>query len=165
MDILRYAYTFTIFRGIKNYLVRDAERFESDFTYQSILPKTQLKPYLSPEFQSELKDVTEGHFFRQKLSGLKGGINDKHSLKMISGKGKITESEANDIKGLEQRTLNYAKIRSTDSSSTSTPINTSVQNYEAKGKAIAQGGSSSVGTRKLMKKGAQTTINDSSGTK
>ena len=99
------------------------------------------------------------------MTGLKGSINDKQSLKIIPGKIKHGDTDPAELQNLDQRTLNYAKMRSTESSSSATPISSSVQNYGAKGRAIAQGGSSSVGSRKLMKKGVQMSITDSAGAK
>lgn len=43
------------------------ERYESDFTYQPLMRKPNMKSYISPEFQSELREVTESYLFKQKL--------------------------------------------------------------------------------------------------
>ena len=84
---------------------------------------------------------------------------------MMPGKLKYGDQDTSEMQNIDQRTLNYAKMRSTESSSSATPISSSVQNYGAKGRAIAQGGSSSVGSRKLMKKGIHMSITDSSNDK
>lgn len=44
------------------------ERYESDFSYQPLMNKPQMKTYITPEFQHELREATENHMFKQKLA-------------------------------------------------------------------------------------------------
>ena len=155
------------FRRTKDLMNKEVERFESEFTYQSILPKPQLKTYLSPEFQSELKDITESHFFRQKLSGLAGVSNDQQSLKVIATKSmhesKKRHIEPLEIKQNDPRLTNMQRIRSTESSCSSTPVSTTEQSKNIKGRTFTENGSASVGPKKMTKNNIQMSIAEVTG--
>ena len=122
---------------------------------------------MSPEFQSELKDITEGHFFKQKLSGLTGIPTDKQSLKIIATKSmhdtKKCQIDPIELRNPDHRTTNMQRIRSTESSCSSTPVSTAGQNRKAKGRIVGDNGSTSVGPKKMTKANIQMSIADAPG--
>ena len=128
------------------------------------MPKPQLKTYLSPEFQSELKDLTDGHFFKQKHSGLTGIQPDKQNLKIIATKSmndtKKGQMDQLEVRNVDQRTTNMQRIRSTESSCSSTPVSTSGKNRNVKDKIAPNNGSASVGPKKMTKNSMQMSIAD-----
>ena len=70
--------------GAHNSAIGNNYQFDTQLSYQPMLPKPQMKTYMSPEFQSELKELTEKHFLNKGYSENKSDgfplINEKRSL-------------------------------------------------------------------------------------
>lgn len=45
------------------------DRYESEFSYQPMMRKPNMKTYISSELQNELREVTENHIFKSKVIG------------------------------------------------------------------------------------------------
>jgi hypothetical protein len=62
---------------------KQAERFESEFNYHSMIPKPATQPYLSPVFQNELKEITQKHLIEPKGYGASAEQNLLHARAIL----------------------------------------------------------------------------------
>jgi len=97
---------------------KPTKRYESEFSYHPLLPNTNAKAYISPEFQTEFKEFTENNTVKKHISK-KLDIGSESTMSKVK-KTNIDnvafrrESAAVDIRSNQIKSINLQKTNSSE---------------------------------------------------